>query len=177
MRKLFVPLTFTLLSNYLTFAQNSSDVNFIKNKHIKYLTPRLDGRTARINVLFGDLNGDGVKDAFIEWCIQANDEDRDAGGGNALMSLECIEEGFSVYIKEGNEYVLKADKGKEYFTEEGITYEADKIEKGKVICSNMSYSDDDPRCCPSIKRTIYLIYKNNKIIQLDQNPKVIRNPK
>ncbi len=167
-------LTVAFLAVKISFAQTTNDEALLKNKHLQYLTPRLDGRTAKMNILFGDLNGDGFKDAFIDWCIEATDEDRDAGGGNALMFLKCMEEGFSVYIKIGNEYVLFADKGKDYFTDGGFSYDADKIEYGKIFCSNISYADDDPRCCPSLKQTIYLVFKDNKIVKPDQTAKVTK---
>jgi len=169
-------LTFAiaLLAANISFGQTSPDEALLKKKHLQYLTPRLDGRTAKMEILFGDLNGDGVKDAFIDWCIEATDDDRDAGGGNALMFLQCMEEGFAVYIKTENEYVISADKGKSYFTDEGFSFEAEKIENGKIICSNLSYADDDPRCCPSLIRTIYLVFKNNKIEKPEQNVKVTK---
>lgn len=167
-------LTIAFLTINISSAQTSNDEAILKKKHLQYLTPRLDGRTAKIKVLFGDLNADGIKDAFIDWCIEATENDRDAGGGNALMFLQCMEEGFSVYIKTGKEYVLTADKGKDYFTDEGFSYDVVKIENGKIICSNLSYADDDPRCCPSLKRTIYLVYKANKIIKPEQTVKVTK---
>jgi hypothetical protein len=167
-------LVVAILTTNILFGQNSNDEALLRKKHLQYLTPRLDGRIAKMKILFGDLNGDGIKDAFIDWCIEATDNDRDAGGGNALMFLECMEHGFTVYIKTGNEYILTADKGKDYFTDEGFAYDADKIENGKIICSNVSYADDDPRCCPSLKRTIYLIFQNNKIVKPDQKAKVTK---
>jgi hypothetical protein len=165
---------FAVLAVNISFGQTANDVALLKKKHLQYLTPRLDGRTAKMKILLGDLNNDGVKDAFVDWCIEATDEDRDAGGGNALMFLKCMEEGFSVYIKTGNEYVLLADKGKSYFTDEGFSFDAAKIEKGKIFCSNLSYADDDPRCCPSLKKTIYLVFKNSKIEMPEQIVKVTK---
>jgi hypothetical protein len=172
--KQILTLAVIILTTNILFGQNSNDEALLKKKQLQYLTPRLDGRTAKMKVLFGDLNGDGIKDAFIDWCIEATDNDRDAGGGNALMFLQCEEEGFTVYIKTGKEYVLIADKGKDNFTDEGFAYDAYKIENEKIFCSNISYADDDPRCCPSLKRTIYLIFQNNKIMKPDQKVKVTK---
>jgi hypothetical protein len=161
-------LAVAILATNIVFGQNANDTALLKKKHLQYITPRLDGRSAKMTILFGDLNGDGIKDAFIDYCIEATDQDTDAGGGNALMFLQCMGQGFAVYIKTGSEYVLKADKGKDYFTDEGFAYDADKIENGKIICSNISYADDDPRCCPSLKRRIYLVFQNNKIVKPEQ---------
>lgn len=167
-------LAVAILATNILFGQNMNDEAILKKKHLQYLAPRLDGRTAKITILFGDLNGDGITDALIDYCIEATEEDRDAGGGNALMFLQCMEEGFAVYIKSGNEYILKADKGKDYFSDDGFAYNADKIENGKILCSNISYADDDPRCCPSLKRTIYLVFQNNKIVKPEQKTKVTK---
>ncbi len=163
------------IDNSEVVVSNPEDEAFIMKKHRLYLASRLDGRNVGMKVIFGDLNGDGVNDAFIDWCIEATDDDRYAGGGNALMFLECIEEGFSVYLKTGNEYVLKADKSKDIFTDEGFSYKVDKLESGRIICSNTSYADDDPRCCPSIKRTIYLVFRNNEILKPNQAAQISSN--
>jgi hypothetical protein len=168
-------LTFAIiiLTTGFAFGQTSNDETLLKKKHLQYLTPRLDGRKAKMKILFGDLNGDGIKDAFIDWCIEATDKDKDASGGNALMFLQCMEEGFTVYIEAGNEYILQADKSKDYFKDtKGFAYDADKIEGGKIICSTLSYADDDPRCCPSLKRTIYLDFQNNMIVKPEQTERV-----
>ena len=170
----FLTIAIVFLATNIALGQSQSDEILLKEKHLQYLTPRLDGRTAKMKILFGDLNGDGIKDAFIDWCIEATDNDRDAGGGNALMFLQCMEEGFAVYIKTGNNYILTVDKGKDYFSDEGFAYEADKIESGKIICSNIFYANDDPRCCPSLIRTIYLVFMNNKIVKPDQIPQVTK---
>jgi hypothetical protein len=172
--KQFITFALAILVTNIACGQKQEDEALLEKMHLQYLTPRLEGRTTKMTILLGDLNGDGIKDAFIDWCIQATDKDRDSGGGNALMFLECIEEGFSVYIKTGNEYVLKADKGKENFTDVGFSYDAEKIENGEIICSNLSYANYDPRCCPSLKRTIYLVFEGNKIFKPDQKIKVMK---
>jgi hypothetical protein len=152
-------------TNNIQTGNSQTDEIFLKKKHLNYLSTRRDGRTVKMEILFGDLNSDGVKDAFIDWCIEANDADRNVGGGNALMSLACIEEGFSVYINTGNNYVLSAENGKDKFTEGEPNCTVDSIENGKIICSILSYTDSDPRCCPSMKKTFYLVLKNNILVK------------
>ena len=156
------------------YGQPSNDESFLKKKHLKYLAPKLKGRNLGRTVIFGDLNGDGIKDAFIDWCVEATDDDRFAGGGNALMFLSCIDEGFSVYIRKGGEYVLTTNKSKDSFTDYDFSYQANKIINGKIICSTNKYANNDPRCCPSLVSTIYLIFKDNKIIKPEQNPKITK---
>lgn len=131
----------------------------------KFIRPRLTNRKLKTNVIFGDLNGDGVDDAVVDYCIEATNEDRDVGGGNALMSLECMESGFAVYVKSGNSFYLKKDRDKSYFADEGSDYKAERIQNGKIFCTNDSYEDDDPRCCPSQKGSIYLVYENGELIK------------
>lgn len=77
-------LVVTIFTTNFVFGQNQNDQTFIKKKHLQYLIPILDGRKAKMKILFGDLNGDGVKDAFIDWCIEATEKDR--GGGTCTSS-------------------------------------------------------------------------------------------
>ena len=114
------------------------------------------------------MNDDSIADAFVDYCIEATDKDRDVGGGNAMMNLQCMVEGFSVYIKVATEWVLKADKVKDDFTDEGLSYNAEKVIDNKIYCSNHSFADGDARCCPSLKRTMYLMYESEKIIKPEQ---------
>ena len=74
----FLTIAIVFLATNIALGQSQSDEILLKEKHLQYLTPRLDGRTAKMKILFGDLNGDGIKDAFIDWCIEATDNDRDA---------------------------------------------------------------------------------------------------
>jgi hypothetical protein len=172
--KLILTISVAILVTAIASGQNQNDEAALMKKHLQYLTPRLDGRIAKMTILFGDLNGDGVNDAFIDWCIEATENDQDVGGGNALMFLKCVEEGFSVYMKTGNDYLLKADKRKDNFNDEGFLYCADKIENRKIICSSTSYAEDDPRCCPSLKRIFYLVFENDEILKPGQKVKVIK---
>jgi hypothetical protein len=158
----------------LAFGQSKADEATIKKKHLQYLTPRLDGRKAKMKIFFDDLNKDGLKDAFIDWCIEATDDDRDVGGGNALSFLQCMENGFSVYINTGGSFVLKADKDKDYFTDEGFAYDVDKVGNEKVYCSNMAYAEGDGRSWPTLKRSMYLKFENGKIVKPDQKVKVTK---
>ena len=84
---------------------------------------------------------------------------------------------FTFYIHKNNSYELVADKNKNNFTDEGFSYQVEKIENGKIICSCSAYSDDDPRCCPSLKRTIYLKITGNKIEMPDQKVKISKSNK
>jgi hypothetical protein len=150
-------------------AQSQEDEKLLRKKHMEYLKPRMDGRQVKMNILFGDLNGDGKEDAFIDWCIEATDKDREVeGGGNAMMFLGCWEEGYSVYINNGKEWLLTSDKRKSEYHTDGFAFSVDFINSGKIICSREAYAEDDARCCPSLKESIYLVYQNHKLLKPEQ---------
>jgi hypothetical protein len=145
-------------------------VSYLDKKQTLFLAPLIDGRSVMTRSYFGDLNGDGIEDALVEWGLMARGKELDNGGGNANISPYFMR-GFSVYLKIGNAYVLKADKRDDSFEEENLSnYMVESIENGKIICSTPSYADADPRCCPSLKETIFLVFQNNEILKPNQVP-------
>lgn len=155
---------------------NRSDlVKLLDKKQTLFLAPRKDGREIMTRSYFGDLNGDGIEDALVEWALMARGKELDNGGGNANISPYFLR-GFSVYLKIGSEYVLKADKLDDSFDGGGLSnYTIEGIENGKIICSTLTYADGDPRCCPSLKETIYLLFQNNEILLPIQVQKITTN--
>jgi hypothetical protein len=140
----------------------------VRNKFTEYITPRLDGRELKLTIFSGDINGDGQPDFIISYCIQATDKDRDAGGGNALMNLVCMQDGIAAYIKSGNDYILKAEKSMDNFkiyTDNEIFFEVKGIENGKILCQSTAYGPADPRCCPTVTKKVYVKYENGKLIK------------
>jgi len=147
----------------------------IEQQQRKYLEPKADRRTISMTTLFGDLNGDSLADAFVDWCIDATDDDRDAGGGNALMFISCIESGFAVYIRMGSTFRKVTDVSDYDFSEAGFfPFGAERITNGKIICTSSGYAEDDPRCCPSLKGSIYLRLINYKLVKPSQKIVIIR---
>jgi hypothetical protein len=160
---LVIMLLFTV---HLAICQTTEEK--IKNKFSEYMTPRLDGRNLKMTVFSGDLNGDGQKDYLISYCVEATDKDKDAGGGNAMMNLTCMLDGIAVYIKSGTDYSLKAEKSMDNFkiyTEDEVSFDVVGIEKGNILCQSTAYGKDDPRCCPSIKKSVYVKYENGKLLK------------
>jgi hypothetical protein len=144
----------------------------ITKLHKKFLDKISKGRNVKMNILFEDLNGDKIRDAFIDYCIEPSADDFDTGGGNAMMNMECWESGFSVYINSKNGFELKDNIDKYNLESEGLEYKVDKIENNKIICSNSAFAIEDARCCPSLKHTIFLKFINNKIIKPKQKIKI-----
>lgn len=160
---LLVFMAFAIASN----SQTTDEVT-VKNKFTEYLTPRLDGRKLDLTVFSGDLNGDGLSDFVISYCIQATDDDRNVGGGNAMMNLVCMQEGIAVYIKSGNEYSLKAEKSMDNFkvyTENEISFKVKNIDKGRILCESTAYGPDDANCCPSVVKNVFVKYDNGKLVK------------
>ncbi len=166
MNKIAIAICCLVLSTVATttiFGQTSTQ-QMIKTKFKTYIMPRLEGHALKMNVLQGDINGDNQTDFLLEYCIQANEKDKDIGGGNALMNLACMDEGIAVYLKQGPNYVLSVDKSKAAFKAfEDISFEVKKIEVGFIVCETTGYKDEDSRCCPSLKKTVYLKLKNGKL--------------
>jgi hypothetical protein len=131
----------------------------IENCNWKYVdTNKIDA----LNVLsipneiswdFGDLNLDNKMDGLFmihPW---------QCDGGNAAMNFQ-----FSVLIlsKEGAYYVLEkwaaANLG---FG--GNYYHYTGIENGGIKADYYEYKEADGRCCPSIHKTTYLQFENDKL--------------
>lgn len=164
-----------LILPLLAGAQSDQLRELIGQRHRQHLARLAQGRTISTNILFGDLDGDSLEDAFVAWCIDATDEDREAGGGNALMLMSCVEDGFAVYLRSGKMFRLAADVSRDGFAESGyLPLSADSINSGRVYCSAYGYTDDDPRCCPSLNGSIYLRWEGNKLVKPPQQVRIIK---
>ena len=164
MKITIIGLTLLIVTTAMTVFGQITGEQTVKTKFKTYITPRLDGRQLKTNVLQCDLNADNQTDFVIDYCVQATDADRDAGGGNALMNLACMEEGIAVYLKQGSDYALSVDKSKEAFKEfDDISIKVIKIDGKAIVCETSGYKDDDPRCCPSLKKEIYLKLNKGKL--------------
>lgn len=171
---IFFSIILSLFFIFNTIAQESSDRTLIQKKQLDLLKSIKGKRKVKSKILFGDLNGDGIKDAFVDWCVEATDKDRDVGGGNALMNLVCMEEGFTVYLKVNNSYEMAYNTNKDFlYKQYGSEFTVDKIIDNRILCSGLFYADDDPRCCPSLNKTIYFVYRNKKLVIPSQKPLVV----
>lgn len=92
----------------------------------------------------GDFTGDGINDVAIYWNIAPE-------GGNALIG-----QGLSLYKNDGHTVKVIAGYEPDYL------FAFDTIKNGKIIVEKLEYTEEDGRCCPSIKTKHALTLKGNK---------------
>ena len=100
-------------------------------------------------IIIGDINNDGKQDGIVQYSCSSMD------GGNASTGS-----GIAVYInyKGKFKFISSDDKFNDI-----VPF---KISDGIIFCDKFNYSPNDYRCCPSIKTSIQLEFKNNKLIIL-----------
>lgn len=92
----------------------------------------------------GDFTGDGIEDVAIYWNIAPD-------GGNALIG-----QGLSLYRNDGHTVKVIAGYEPDYL------FAFDTIKNGKIIVEKLEYTEEDGRCCPSIKTKHALTIKGSK---------------
>lgn len=129
-----------------------------------YLAIRPDGRNLAVSFKMGDLNADGSQDAAAYYCLEATDEDRYAGGGNALANLRCLDEGIVAFLRAGDRYVAKAHTSIEKVRQvDDVSYSLLGIRNGRIQVQAVAYGPYDPRCCPSQERIFSISYRNGRL--------------
>ncbi|MEJ5105757.1 membrane lipoprotein lipid attachment site-containing protein [Chryseobacterium sp. MYb328] len=93
----------------------------------------------------GDFTGDGIDDVAIYWNIAPE-------GGNALIG-----QGLSLYKNDGHSVKVIAGYEPDYL------FAFDTIKNGKIIVEKLEYTEEDGRCCPSIKTKHALTIKGSKV--------------
>ncbi|WP_419487179.1 membrane lipoprotein lipid attachment site-containing protein [Chryseobacterium bernardetii] len=93
----------------------------------------------------GDFTGDGIEDVAIYWNIAPK-------GGNALIG-----QGLSLYKNDGHTVKVIAGYEPDYL------FAFDTIKNGKIIVEKLEYTEEDGRCCPSIKSKHALTIKGSKV--------------
>jgi hypothetical protein len=107
-----------------------------------------------ISIFYTDINADNKLDALISFNPQQCD------GGNAMMNAQ---ENLLILSKAGA-YIVDDT----YFDKIGSTLKSGWINingaaGGSFYGIYTDYKDDDPRCCPSIKKEFSLDYKSKKL--------------
>lgn len=137
------------------------DHAIVKSAFKNYLTSISGGRKLSTSIIkLGDLNGDNLIDAVIDYGLEPTLEDN-GGGGNAIGEIA----GLIAYINTGQNLTV-ADHSEEFGGNFGSRNGLVKINNGVIFLEGMDYGDDDPRCCPSIKTTTKIVLRNNKLVQI-----------
>ena len=105
-------------------------------------------------IVLGDLNGDGLTDAVVDYSLEATSEDT-GGGGNAIGEIS----GLIAYTNTGKNIIL-ADHTRAF----GMNRLA-RIDNGIIILEGLTHGENDPRCCPSIKTTTRVVLKDKKLTE------------
>lgn len=108
------------------------------------------------NIILGDMNNDGAKDAIVDVIKGGGGE-----GGN-------VEENEMFYFENLNgKYELKkVIMSKELSNCENGNFLPEKIENNILIGTSLCFKNSDPSCCPSISFRTKIGYKNNNFIML-----------
>jgi len=117
-----------------------------------------DGKGYKI--VLGDLNGDKLVDAVVDYGLEPTYEDN-GGGGNAISEIP----GLVVFLNTGKALTI-ADHSDGFGGNFGSRNEINKINNGVIFLQGLDYADGDPRCCPSLKITTRLVLRNNKLTEL-----------
>ncbi len=94
-------------------------------------------------------------------------KDRNAGGGNAMMNLECIDEGTCIYLSieirmwySNTEY----ESLKQSMQNDISKVEILDINNGVIRFKITAFKEDDPRCCPSDEKIVEYKYTSKGLI-------------
>lgn len=137
------------------------DQALVKSAFMKYLPNISGGRKLSTSIIkLGDLNGDNLVDAVVDYGLEPTYDDN-GGGGNAIGEIP----GLVAFINTGQALTI-ADHSEEFGGNFGSRNELKKINNGVIFLEGLEYSDDDPRCCPSIKTTTKVVLRNNKLERL-----------
>ena len=137
----------------------SDDVSIDKILHVaktkfKSYLPQIektnDAKLDLMDVYTGDFTGDGKEDVAIYFTLAP------AGGGNALAG-----QGIVFYENTGRDVKVIAGYEPDY------SFYFDKISGGKVFVFKTEYTENDARCCPSIKVKKALTIVNGKVQERD----------
>ena len=109
-----------------------------------------DAKLDLMDVYTGDFTGDGKQDVAIYFALAPT------GGGNALAG-----QGIVFYENTGRDVKVIAGYEPDY------SFYFDKISGGKVFVFKTEYTENDARCCPSIKVKKALTIVNGKVQERD----------
>ena len=136
------------------------DKETVKKLFLKSLPDFSEGRTlSTCNIIIGDLNGDDLLDAVVDYGFEPTYEDN--GGGNAISEIP----GLIAFINNGQSLKI-VDSSEDFGGNFGSRNDLKKISNGVIILQGLDYAEEDSRCCPSIKTTTKIILRNNKLTKI-----------
>lgn len=127
-----------------------NEIISLSGRHFKEFKKNLTSRNTEISGFksyIGDYTGDGIEDVVINYGIEPTD------GGNWHTG------GLMLYKNVGNDISFIQNYSPDY------SFTFNKISGGNIIITKDDYADEDPRCCPSLHKTIKLKVNGSKIIE------------
>lgn len=106
------------------------------------------------NIILGDLNNDGAKDAIVDVI---------KGGGGEGGNIEEYEM-FYFENSKGKFELKKVIMSKKLSNCENGSFLPEKIENNMLIGTSLCYKNSDPTCCPSISFLTKIRYKDNNFM-------------
>ncbi len=141
--------------------QFTVDQALVKAAFMKYLSNISGGRKLSTSIIkLGDLNGDNLIDAVVDYGLEPTYDDN-GGGGNAIGEIPSL----VAFINTGQALTI-ADHSEEFGGNFGSRNELKKINNGVIFLEGLEYTDDDPRCCPSLKTKTKIVLRNSKLVKL-----------
>lgn len=140
----------------------------VKKAFLEYLPDISDGKKLNsyfetkdgtgFKIVIGDLNGDGLNDAVVDYSLDPANE----GDGHAISEIS----GLVTFINSGKALVI-TDHSANFGGNFGSRNDLKKINNGVIILEGKDYSENDPRCCPSVKTTTELVLRDGKLTKLN----------
>lgn len=129
----------------------SKELIKLSKKHFESYKTKLLLKNTDIGLLdayVGDFTNDGKEDVVLYYSIEPTD------GGNYLAG-----QGLALYKNTTTDI--------QFFKtfDANFLFAMDKINNGKIWIKEMEYTEDDPRCCPSIEKPISLTINGTEIKQ------------
>jgi len=124
----------------------------------------LQGIPDEFVISYALINDDGVLDALVTFSPQQCD------GGNAMMNAQSS----VLILSEGAGYIWDDtfidDVVRKYnqSTRTWGLFWIDRASGGTLFGTYSAYKDEDPRCCPSIKRKFHLSYATKELTFFDE---------
>jgi len=113
--------------------------------------------SSKIFYYYADLNSDNKQDALITFTPYPCD------GGNAMMWVQ-----YQLLVLSGEEKYIVNDNYFERFNTQPGFFHLDSVGTNSVFGTYFKFTENDGRCCPSIKRPINIDLNKNEFNYADK---------